>query len=139
MEYIFPILAVAWSLQFLFSYYQLQRFHRQLAELRKLGRCSVGMYGNRWRGRTYAVLVVDAQDRVCHAASFSGWSIFASLQPITGLEGMRLDAILTAEAPLAPMRRPQWLALQHAAGFFKTQSTSSKHSPQPISISEHQI
>ncbi len=137
MEYIFLAVAAVWSLQFLLSYYQLQRFHRQLAELRTLGRCSVGMYGNRWRGRTYAVLVVDAHDRVRHAASLNGWTVLASLQPIAGLDGMSLDAILAAETPVTPMRRPHWLALQHAAHFFKTQSTPSTRSTRPISISEH--
>jgi DNA-binding transcriptional regulator of glucitol operon len=125
MEYIFLVVAAAWSLQFLLAYWQLQRFHRQLAELRKLGRCSVGMYGNRWRGRTYAVLVIDAQDRVRHAASLRGWTVFTSLQPLVGLDGIHLDDILAAKTPIAPMRRPQWLALQHAAQFLKESPASN--------------
>ena len=124
MQYMFLVVGVAWCLQFFLSYWQLQRFHRQLAELRKLGRCSVGMYGNRWRGRTYGVLVLDKHDRVRQAASFSGWTVFSALQPIVGLDGTRLDAILSAAMPAANLRRSQWLALQNAAQFFRTQSTS---------------
>jgi DNA-binding transcriptional regulator of glucitol operon len=124
MQYVFLVVGLAWCLQFLLSYWQLQRFHRQLAKLRKRGRCSVGMYGNRWRGRTYGVLVVDEHDCVREAASFSGWTIFSTLQPIAGLDGTHLDAMLSAATPLANLRRAQWLALQNAAQFFRTQSTS---------------
>ncbi|MDP9309522.1 MAG: transcriptional regulator GutM [Chloroflexota bacterium] len=126
MKYIFLVVAGAWSVQFLLAYYQLQRFHRQLAELRKLGRCSVGLHGNRWRGRTYGVLVVDTQERVRHAAVFTGWTVFSKLNSLAGLDGMRLDTIQSAEMPLVQVSRSQWAALQHAAQFFTTPSPSSQ-------------
>ena len=134
MQYIFLVVAAAWFLQLLLSYWQLQRFHRQLANLRKLGRCAVGMYGNRWRGRTYGVLVVDAHDRISHAASFSGWTIFSKLQPVAGLTGMRGDAILTMDTPVGQLHRSQWLAFQHAAQFFNTQPAPSNHSTGSTSV-----
>lgn len=124
MQYVFLVVGMAWCLQFLLSYWQLQRFHRQLAELRKHGRCSVGMYGNRWRGRTYGVLVVDEHDCVRNAASFSGWTVFSTLRTIVGLDGMSLDAILSTATPPTNLHRSQWLALQNAAQFFRTQSIS---------------
>lgn len=125
MQYFFLAIAAAWAVQFGCSYWQLQRFHRRLAELRKLGRCSIGMAGSRWQGRTYGVLVVDAHDRVCHAALFSGWTVFSQLRSITGLDGMRLDAILGTAQPLAGLRQAQWLALQNAAQFFRTQAATA--------------
>jgi DNA-binding transcriptional regulator of glucitol operon len=130
MQYLFLIVAAAWSIQFVLSYWQLRRFHRQLADMRKLGRCSIGMAGSRWRGRTYGVLVLDEHERVRHAALFSGWTVFSKLQPILRLDGMRLDAILTTDLPAGNLRRPQWQALQHAAQFFKTQPSLPNHSTQ---------
>jgi DNA-binding transcriptional regulator of glucitol operon len=138
VEYIFLVVAAAWAMQFLFSYWQLRGFHRRLAELRKLGHCSVGMHGDRWRGRSYGVLVVDDHSRVCRAELFSGWTVFSKLQPIAGLDGMRLDAILSAGTPLAALRRTQWLALQNAAQFLRTQRVASTHSTSPISLSDQQ-
>lgn len=131
MQYVFLVVAAAWTCQFLLSYWQLRRFHRQLAELRKRGRCSVGLAGNRWQGRTYGVLVIDEHERVCHAALFSGWTVFSKLQPIAGLDGMRLDAILSAVSPIADLHRAQWLALQHAAQFFRTQPTPTTPASAP--------
>ena len=136
MQYIFLVVAAAWSLQFVLSYWQLRRFHRQLANLRKLGRCAVGMYGNRWRGRTYGILVVDAQDRIRHAASFSGWTIFSKPQPVAGLTGMHRDAILAMNTPIAQLHRSQWLAFQHAAQFFNTQSAPSSRATSSASVSD---
>ena len=128
MQYVFLVVAAAWACQFLLSYWQLRQFHRQLSDLRKLGRCSVGVSGSRWRGRTYGVLVIDEHQRVRRAALFSGWTVFSKLQPITGLDGMHLDAILTTDVPPANLRRSQWLALQHAAQFFHTQPIPSNRS-----------
>lgn len=129
MEYVFLIVAAAWSLQFLLSYRQLQLFHRKLAEFRKLGRSSVGMDGNRWRGRTYGVLVVDAHERVRHAATFSGVTVFSTLKPITELDGMQLETILTTDTPPAGLRQPQWRALKHAAQFFKQSASTTTSFP----------
>ncbi len=125
MEYIFLVVAAVWSLQFLFSYWQLQRFHRRLAELRRLGRCAVGMVGNRWRGRTYGVLCLNQHDRVVQAAAFDGWTVFSQLRPLPQLEGMRLDALLATATPPDGVRNTQWKALQHAAQFFTTQSRAN--------------
>ena len=129
VEYLFLIVAAAWSLQFFLSYRQLQRFQRELAARRKLGRTAVGMDGNRVRGRTYGVLVLDTQDRVRYAGIFAGMTIFSSLKEGPELTGMQLDSILTAETPSAGLRPAQWRAFKHAAQFF-TQSpatTSSAH------------
>lgn len=124
MEYIFLVVAGAWTLQFLLSYWQLKRFHQMLADMRRRGRCAVGLHGNRWRGRTYGVLVVDAHDRVRHAAVFTGWTVFSRLAPVAGLDGMRLEVILADEPPIADIRRPQWLALQNAAQFLQSGATT---------------
>ncbi|WP_081752844.1 transcriptional regulator GutM [Kallotenue papyrolyticum] len=124
MEYLFLVVAVAWSLQLLGSYWQLQRFHRRLAELRRLGRCAVGMSGNRWRGRTYGVLCLNPHNQVVHAAVFDGLTVFAHLRPLPQLEGMHLDAIVTSATPPAGVRGAQWQALQHAAQFFTTRSNA---------------
>jgi DNA-binding transcriptional regulator of glucitol operon len=122
MQYIFLIVAAAWGVQFALAYWQLRRFHRRIAELRKLGRCSVGLHGDRWRGRTYAVLAIDRQDRVLDVEVFRGWTVLAQLRPIEGLAGMRLDAILGTATPPPPFTKSQWLALQNAASYFKKQS-----------------
>jgi glucitol operon activator protein len=122
MQYIFLVVAVAWALQFVLAYWQLQRFHRRIAELRKLGRCAVGLHGDRLRGRTYAVVVLDANDRVRQVETFSGWTVLSKLQPVEGLAGMALRTITSTTEPPPPLRRAQWLAIQHAATFFNTQS-----------------
>lgn len=123
MEYIFLVVAAAWSLQFYFSYRQFQRFNRRLAELRRLGRAAVGLHGNQWRGRTYAVVVSDGTDRIRHVELFEGWTIFAKLRPIDALRGMTLQAVLAAQKPPLDLKRAQWQAIQHAATFL-TQPTS---------------
>ncbi|MCU0492684.1 MAG: transcriptional regulator GutM [Chloroflexaceae bacterium] len=118
MEYIFLVVVVFWSAQFVLAYWQLRRFHKRIGELRKLGRTSIGMHGNRWRGRTYAVLVTDKANIIRHAETFDGWTVFSKLKPFTGLNGTRLEALL-ADSAATPegLRQSQWLAFQHAAQF----------------------
>lgn len=119
MEYAFLIFAALWILQFALAYVQLRRFHGRIADLRRLGRTSVGMEGNRWRGRIYGVLVVDGDGIIRAAEVLRGWSVFAKLAPVDGLVGMRLGAVADSPAPLAGIGDGQWRALQHAASFLK--------------------
>jgi DNA-binding transcriptional regulator of glucitol operon len=118
MEYIFLVVAAAWALQFLFSYTQLQRFHRRIAELRRLGRTSVGKHGDRLRGRVYAAVVIDAQERVQRVELLQGWTVLAKLRPTSAIDGMSLATILATDTPPSGLTRGQWQAIRHAAGFF---------------------
>lgn len=123
MDYLFLIVAILWVAQFGMAYWQLRRFHGRIAELRKVGKTAVGMHGNRWRGRTYAVLTVDGQERIRRAELFDGWTVFSKLRPVAELEG-RPVSILAEGGPPAGVRQAQWAALQHAASFLqpKTQA-----------------
>lgn len=128
MKYVFLIVAAAWTLQFLLSYWQLRNFHLGLAQMRKLGRCAVGLDGNRWRGRVYGVLVLDRQNRVCNAAIFSGWTVFSRLKPVYGIEGMTIESVIATSTPPTHISPRAWRALQHAAQFF-TGAAHTKSAP----------
>jgi glucitol operon activator protein len=120
MAYAFLVFAILWATQFALAYLQLRRFNERIFALRKLGRCAVGMHGDRWRGRTYAMLVLDDADIVQRVEVFGGWTVFAKPRPITALDGKPLATSLTQETPLAGFSKQQWAALKHAATFFKT-------------------
>jgi glucitol operon activator protein len=121
MTYVFLMVAVAWMAQFALAWWQLRRFHARIAQLRKAGRTAVGLFGNRFRGRTYAVLSIDGQGIVQHAELFDGWTVFSQLRPVAALQGQRVDVLRAAE-PLAGLRQSQWAALQHAASFLEAPS-----------------
>ena len=124
MDYLFLIVAVLWVAQFGMAYWQLRRFHGRIAELRKVGKTAVGMHGNRWRGRTYAVLTVDGQERIRRAELFDGWTVFSKLRPVAELEGRPLSSLIEGSAP-AGVRQAQWAALQHAASFLQPKSQAA--------------
>ncbi|MCG8346893.1 MAG: transcriptional regulator GutM [Chloroflexales bacterium] len=119
MAYLFLVVAILWIAQFGMAYWQLRRFHGRIAELRAVGRTAVGMYGNRWRGRTYAVLTVDGEERIRRAELFDGWTVFSKLRPVAELEGRSLESVAEGDTP-SGMRQGQWAALQHAASFLQT-------------------
>jgi DNA-binding transcriptional regulator of glucitol operon len=128
MKYVFLILGVVWALQLVLSFWQLRHFHRQIAAQRVRGRCAVGMHGDRIRGRRYGVLVVDERSIVRYAGLFSGWTVFAKLRPIAGLDGLPLDTISATTTPPANLRLAQWLALQQAAQFLVQQPATPQSS-----------
>lgn len=116
MDYVFLVVAIFWVGQFALAWWQLRRFHNRIGQLRKLGRTAVGMKGNRFSGRTYAVLTTDAKGQIRRAEIFDGWTVFSRLRPVPELEGRPLSH-LQANEPRAGLRKAQWEALQHAAGF----------------------
>lgn len=107
-------LAAMWLLQFALTYRQMRSFYTRLKLLRKGGLTAVGTNGNRLRGRVYAVLVIDDNDRVVAAEGMNGYTVFAQLQPFSNLVGMALAEVQTMESTLpVPARlRP---AFGHAA------------------------
>lgn len=117
---VIALLAVAWFLQLGLSYWQMRRFYGRLSVLRREGRVSIGMEGSAWRRRQYGVLVVDPQDRILRAEQLSGWTIFAALKPVPGLEGLSLDD-LDDDARMSALvpNRKLLLSLRNAAKFVR--------------------
>jgi glucitol operon activator protein len=95
-------LAVAWFLQLVLSMRQLRRFYARFSELRKAGRCAIGMEGSIYRRRVYAVLVVDDNDKVIHAEQLSGWTVFAKLRPVESLVGRSLTEVTEGQLEGVP-------------------------------------
>lgn len=97
-------LAAAWLIQYFMSYWQLRRFYRRIGQLRREGNLvSVGVSGSAWRLRQYAVLAVDPSTlRVVCAEQLSGWTVFATLKPIRGLEGWLVQDLIDDKAALPP-------------------------------------
>ena len=116
--FIILALAIGWMIQYGFAYFQLRRFYRRISVLRKDGIVSIGLAGSAWRGRQYAVLVVDKEHRIQHAEQLSGWTILAELKPIEGLTGRPLSDLLddSVELPVTPK---QLLALRNAVGYIE--------------------
>lgn len=107
-----------WLAQYMLTSWQMQRYNRRLVELRRLGLVSVGKAGSAWRRRQYGVLVVDKQDRIVHVEQLSGWTVFAQLRPVAGLDGRPISDIGDASVslPVSPKLR---LALQDAVGYIE--------------------
>jgi|YNPMSStandDraft_2_1061718.scaffolds.fasta_scaffold05041_7 DNA-binding transcriptional regulator of glucitol operon len=111
-------LATAWFMQLLLSYFQLRRFYGRVNQLRKSGNfVSIGVSGSAWKGRQYAILVVDPQtDVIRQSEQLSGWTVLANLKPLHGLEGMTLQELLDEEKTLPHhINRKLVLALRDAA------------------------
>jgi glucitol operon activator protein len=125
MTYAFLVFALLWIVQLSLGYVQLRRFNGRIFALRKQGRCAVGLHGDRWRGRTYAILVINEAEIVQQVEVFGGWTVFAKPRAINSLNGQPLAASLAAEQPAAGFSKQQWAALKHAASFFKSETPST--------------
>ena len=106
-------LAIAWSIQYIFAFWQMRRYYRRLSQLRRAGQVWVGMAGSAWKRRQYAVIVVDQNERILHAEQLSGWTVLASLKPIPGLAGRPVSDLLDDEIRL-PLSKKLMLALRDA-------------------------
>lgn len=119
VDYIFLVIAVVWIAQFGLAYWQLRRFHGRIGELRRYGRTAVGMHGNRWRGRTYAVLAINGQNIIQRAEVFAGWTVFSQLKPVESLQGQPLRVLAEAATAPAGMSVAHWEAFRQAAQFLQ--------------------
>jgi DNA-binding transcriptional regulator of glucitol operon len=118
-------LALAWAIQYVLTFFQMQRYYKRIAELRRLGQVATGVTGSSWRRRQYAVLVVDANHRIVHVEELSGWTVFASLRPVKGLDGRPMSD-LDDDTLTLPVSDKLLLALRNAASYIKDASNRAE-------------
>lgn len=111
---IFVFLAIMWIVQLILAYWQMRRFYGRLKVIRQKGLTAVGLGGGKYKGRSYAVLTIDADGKVIYAEKFAGWTIFARLHPVPEMVGMSLHDILNDNAVL-PVSKKLQLAFKNAA------------------------
>ena len=130
-------LVIMWIIQFGLAYKQMKSFYKRMVTLRKNGLTAVGLSGGRFKGRAYAVLTVDKNNRIVHAEQFSGWTVFAKLRPVPQLEGMSLQELLDDEATL-PVPKKLRTAFGNAARDIQTahnKKIAGTISGEPIQLS----
>ncbi len=103
-----------WFAQFFMANRQMRAFYKRLAQIRKNGLTAVGMAGGQYKGRSYAVLTIDENDRVVHAEQFSGWTVFATLKPVPEMVGLPLREVLDNQSSL-PVSKKLQTAFANAA------------------------
>jgi glucitol operon activator protein len=98
------LLGILWIVQYILSFWQMRRYYKRIAQLRRDGLVSIGMAGSAWRRRQYAVLVVDKNNRLVHVEQLSGWTVMANLKPVPGLAGRLLSDLMddTIKLPVSP-------------------------------------
>lgn len=112
------IMVAMWVAQFALAHRQMKQFYRRLKIVRKDGRTAVGMSGNRYRGRVYGVLVIDADGQITHAEGMQGWTVLARLRPVPEVVGLTLDQ-LTEESAALPVSDQLKSALLNAADYLR--------------------
>ena len=116
---VFLLLAAAWLAQLALSLLQTRRFYRRVAELRRGSHASaIGVAGNNWRRKLYAVLVVDEHYRITAAEKLSGFPVFAGLKPVTALHGLAIERI-EDETPVEGIPAKLWSAFANAAEYIR--------------------
>lgn len=107
------LLAFMWALQYGFSFWQMRRYYKRLAELRREGVVWVGLAGSAWRRRQYAILVVSPDQCIIRVEQLSGWTVLATLKAVPGLTGRPVSDLLDDSLHL-PVSKKLLLALRDA-------------------------
>lgn len=94
------IAVLAWFVQLGLAYRQARLFYKRVSDLRKLGTCATGLAGGRYRGRVYVVLVAHPlTHKIIKAEQLRGLTVFATLKPVSQLEGRSVDELVDSNAP----------------------------------------
>lgn len=125
-------LVVMWLFQFGLAYLQMRRFYQRMKELKRAGLTAVGLCGNQYKGRAYAVLTIDENARVIHAEKFSGWTVFTNLKPVPEMKGWLLDELLSTEASLPVSKKLQTAFINAAKDLKLEREKQLSTSDQPL-------
>ena len=122
----FVILAAVvagWLVQIFFTYRQSMAFNDDVRRLRTSGTTSVGVGGNRYKGRrSFVAIAVDDHGIVRDAITLTGFTTFARAKTLPGLCGVKVS-VLRGDRDLPQISDPQRKAARQAAELYRGADT----------------
>jgi DNA-binding transcriptional regulator of glucitol operon len=121
-------LVAGWLVQIFFTYRQSMAFNDDTRALREVGTVSVGVGGNRYKGRrSFVAIAVDESGVVRDAISLSGLTTFSRARPLPGLFDVKVS-VLRGDRDLRHVTSSQRSAARQAAELYGTTRTTARAS-----------
>lgn len=84
---------IAWALQIILGWRQVNRFNRAFELLSKRGNVGVGRTPGRFKAKVIIALAFDKNRRVADSVMMKGWTVFSKPQSVPDLKGLHYDEI----------------------------------------------
>lgn len=88
--YVVLLVGFAWLVQSVLGFLQIKHFNRKYAELKSLGRVSIGKKKGLFRAGTVVMFAIDRKNTILQAAKMQGVTVFSRVRPLKGFEGKNL-------------------------------------------------
>jgi DNA-binding transcriptional regulator of glucitol operon len=125
---ILAALVAGWLVQIFFTYRQSMAFNDDVRRLRTAGTVSVGVGGNRYKGRrSFVAIAVDERGIVRDAITLSGFTTFARSRALPGLFDVKLS-VLRGERDISHVSPSQRMAARQAAELYREADTKVRAS-----------
>jgi DNA-binding transcriptional regulator of glucitol operon len=119
-------LVAGWLVQIFFTYRQSMAFNDEVRRLRTSGTVSVGVGGNRYKGRrSFVAIAVDELGVVRDAITLGGLTTFARAKPLPGLFDVKVS-VLAGTRDLSHVSPSQRLAARQAAELYGAARTTAR-------------
>lgn len=123
---IIAALVAGWLVQIFLTYRQSMAFNEDVRRLRNAGTVSVGVGGNRYKGRrSFVAIAVDEAGVVRDAITLSGLTTFARARPLPGLLDVKVSAI-RGDRDIPHVSSSQRAAARQAAELYDAARTSAR-------------
>ncbi len=123
---IIAALVAGWLVQIFFTYRQSMAFNDDVRRLRGSGTVSVGVGGNRYKGRrSFVAIAVDEDGVVRDALTLTGLTTFARARPLPGLLDVKVS-VLRGDRDLPHVSSSQRAAARQAAELYGAARTTAR-------------
>ncbi len=128
---IIAALVTGWLVQIFFTYRQSMAFNDDIRALRASGTVSVGVGGNRYKGRrSFVAIAVDEAGVVRDAMTLSGITTFARGRSLPGLLDVKVS-VLRGDRSIPHISSSQRLAARQAAELYDAARTAVRANVSP--------
>ncbi len=125
---IIAALVAGWLVQIYFTYRQSMAFNDDVRRLRNAGTVSVGVGGNRYKGRrSFVAVAIDETGVVRDAITLSGLTTFARARPLPGLFDVKVT-VLRGDRDIPHVSPSQRVAARQAAELYGAARTTGRAS-----------
>lgn len=114
-------LLMCWMFQLWFNSIHIHKFHKHYHSVRKQGIVSaIGMAGQYWKGRSFAILVCDKNGLITVAQYLAGITIFSTPKSIEEMVGWHINDVTEDNKPdSTKISKKIWASFIHASGFIQ--------------------
>ncbi|MDE7320625.1 MAG: transcriptional regulator GutM [Lachnospiraceae bacterium] len=130
------LFCIAFALQYLLTFLQMQSFMGSYRSLRQRGRVAIGKAKGAFRAGAIAMFAIDGGGNILEGSYMQGVTVFARVRTLKGFEGMDVGAIQKEDCQRMHLAAPLTKAVLEASSNYRILMSGGELREEPAPLTK---